>query len=158
MLEVYIDGNCAPKNPGGAASYGVVVYRNGTQLWTKADIVGSGDKMSNNVGEYSGLLAFLEWFDKQPIEEVIIYSDSQLLVNQMNGEWKVKKGLYIPYYQRAMILLLHNARIWRDMISFKWIPREENWEADKLSKDILLAHGVRLEENADEGRTRRYYT
>jgi len=44
------------------------------------------------------------------------------------------------------------------MISFKWIPRGENWEADKLSKDILLAHGVRLEENADEGRTRRHYT
>lgn len=159
MLEVYIDGCCEP-NPGGTASYGVVVLRKEeatpihTQckgvlyrkedivVWEDSKVVGSGPGMSNNVAEYSGLIAFLEWFDKQPVEDVVIYSDSQLLINQMQGLWKVRKGLYIYYYQRALSIMVQNANLWKDRIKFKWIPREDNTLADALSVKALAEVGI----------------
>jgi ribonuclease HI len=63
VLVVYIDGACKPVNPGGTASYGLVVkfHQTGEVLYQEAKIVGSGPFMSNNVAEYSALLAFLKW-------------------------------------------------------------------------------------------------
>ena len=150
MLEVYLDGSCEPINPGGTASYGLVVYRGKARLLAKSAIVGSGDKMSNNVAEYAGLIAFFEWADNQPPEEVTIKSDSQLLVMQMSGKWRAKQGLYLPYYRRAMSYLINHTQLaGRKLYQFRWIPREENWEADRLSRDTLLAHGVKLGDNED---------
>lgn len=57
-LEVFIDGCCEPVNPGGTAAYGVVVKCEGKVLFSEGKIVGSGNGISNNVAEYSGLLAF----------------------------------------------------------------------------------------------------
>jgi len=136
MLEVYIDGCCEP-NPGGTASYGFVVYKDGVRDYARAAIVGSGDKTSNNVAEYAGLVAFLEWFDNQPVEDVVIKSDSQLLVKQMSGEWRIKRGLYLPYAQRALAIMLNNAEVWKGKIKFKLIPREENKEADVLAHNVI---------------------
>lgn len=165
MLEIYIDGCCEP-NPGGTASYGVVVLRfwlagslptslnltpitrgktlvgSMEKVWAEGKVVGSGSGMSNNVAEYSGLIAFLEWFDKQPVEDVVIHSDSQLLVKQMQGSWKVRKGLYIYYYQRAVSIMVQNANLWKDKIKFKWIPREDNTLADALSVEVLTKVGI----------------
>ena len=143
VLEVYIDGNCEPTNPGGTASYGLVIYRGKARLLAKSAIVDTGDKMSNNVAEYAGLIAFFEWADNQPAEETVIKSDSQLLINQMRGEWQARQGLYLPYYRKAMAYLINHTQLaGRKLYQFKWIPREENWEADRLSRDILFAHGV----------------
>ena len=96
--------------------------------------------MSNNVGEYSALFAFLKWFIKLQSEtsdlelrsSAIIHSDSQLLINQMDGKWKIKSGLYVPYYINCCdIIREYNLRV---RLFYKWIPREENVEADRLSK------------------------
>ena len=51
MLSAYVDGCCAPISPGGTASYGVVVFKDSEKVWQGSGIVGSGDKMSNNVAE-----------------------------------------------------------------------------------------------------------
>ena len=143
VLEVYIDGACEPINPGGTASYGLVIYRGKARLLAKSAIVDTGDKMSNNVAEYAGLIAFFEWADNQLPEEAVIKSDSQLLINQMRGEWQARQGLYLPYYRKAMTYLINHTQLaGRKLYQFKWIPREENWEADRLSRDILFAHGV----------------
>lgn len=148
MLTVFIDGACEPVNPKGTASYGLVVYRGKARLFTKSAIVGSGEGMSNNVAEYSGLIAFWEWLDEQPsvAEEIVIKSDSQLLIKQMRGEWQVRGSLYVPYHLKAMGYLATNLAIHKDKIRFQWIPREENWEADRLSKDALSAHGIKVTE------------
>lgn len=58
----FIDGACEPVNPGGTASYGVVVKSDGVTIFTDSAVVGSGLAISNNVAEYSGLLAFLKWY------------------------------------------------------------------------------------------------
>ena len=154
MLEVWIDGACEPINPGGTASYGLIIKRqivadkfseihgNKLRLLMVKHVVGNGSTMSNNVAEYSALLAFLGWYYANITnkEEATIYSDSKLVVNQMNGLWEAKQGLYIPYYETAFNMLCslapHN-------ISFRWIPREENYEADNLSKQALLAIGIK---------------
>ncbi len=134
MLKVYIDGCCEP-NPGGTASYGMVVYRDDVRIFSKGVVIGTGAAMSNNVAEYAGLIAFLMLWHGQ--EEAAIHSDSQLLVRQMSGEWKAHAGLYLDYYLKA------NAMCEGKPITFKWISREENTEADKLSIDALLAVGIK---------------
>lgn len=134
-LEAWIDGACEPFNPGGTASYAVVVKRKFTTILRRAGIVGSGRGMSSNVAEYSGLIALLAWYKDQGLSEsMTVYSDSKLLVNQMTGYWRAKRGLYHRYYQEALSLL---KEIGYKRFRFIWIPREENIEADELSKELL---------------------
>jgi len=144
MLSIYIDGACEPFNPGGTASYGLVVKaQTGLVLHGEAKIVGSGSGISNNVAEYSALIASIEWhMENCSTETVCIMSDSLMLVNQMNGIWQARRGLYLPYLLKALKLIEEHKLEGR--YSFKWIPREQNWEADKLSKDILKARGIRV--------------
>jgi len=143
MLKAYIDGACAPENPGGMASYGLAIYEGDKQIYTKAAIVGKGKGMSNNVAEYSSLIAFLEWYKASGNgREAIVLSDSQMVINQMRGTWRVHGGLYLAYYEKATELLTKETY---DKLQFKWIPREQNWEADRLAEDILRAHGVEVE-------------
>lgn len=156
MLEAYIDGGCEP-NPGGTASYGVLILRHylercGSEpvdvelveepVWQDCGIVGSGPKMSNNVAEYSALIELLKWLDQNllPSKEVVVYSDSQMLVNQMNGEWSARPDkLYYSYYQQALRLFTLDQ--FRKQVKFKWIPREQNL-ADELSVKALAEVGV----------------
>lgn len=152
MLKVWIDGACAPVNPGGTASYGLIVLReiyegygsdpagweiSEEQLLQESKVIGTGKGMSNNVAEYSALIAFLKWYQLMLTDEtVIIHSDSQLLVNQMQGKWKVNQpNLYAPYCFTAKAIIRDNQLM--KNISFKWIPREENLEADRLSKEAI---------------------
>ena len=142
MLNVYIDGSCAPVNPGGTASYGLIVKRGESLIFQTGKVVGVGKEMSNNVAEYKGLLSFLSWYisyakeydnkNNNEIEQVIVHSDSQLLVNQMNRKWKATSGLYYPYYKSAILLTQYYKNI-----EYKWIPREENSDADNLANEAI---------------------
>jgi len=140
-IQAWIDGACEPVNPGGTATYGLVIKINDSTVFSEGKVVGSGKLMSNNVAEYSGLIAFLEWYGSTNYQEIpTIYSDSQLLVKQMSGEWQVHGGLYVPYYQQAWQLIRKHQVLPR----FHWIPREQNTEADALSKQALIDAGVKL--------------
>ena len=156
MLEAYIDGACEPKNPGGTASYGVLVLRKSLErygegpmdvepieepVWESSRIVGSGPKMSNNVAEYTGLIAFLEWYGNYSDEPVTIFSDSQMLVSQMSGKMKVRQGLYVPYFEKAMGLMAVLVGQHWPKPEFKWIPGKEN-PADELSVRALEKVGI----------------
>jgi len=150
MLEVWIDGACEPVNPKGTASYGLVIKQNGNLLYSESKIVGKGEGYSNNVAEYSGLIAFLKWLlttGKLSSLAILDYdyatirSDSLMLINQMSGAWRVKQGMYVPYYHQAIDFI--NTHGLYHHLTFKWIPREENWEADNLSKQALIAIGIK---------------
>ncbi len=137
IIEVYIDGACEPINPGGTASYGLVVYKDKKRVFAKGMVIGSGATMGNNVAEYSGLVAFLTLYLRNPDRQpALVMSDSQLVVNQMTGQWRVNGGLYYPYYQKAKELL------GKEIVEFQWIPREQNVEADQLSMAALEKIGV----------------
>lgn len=124
MITAYIDGG-ARGNPG-PAGYGVhVVDDNGVVLAQLYEAIGAA---TNNVAEYRGLLAALEWALAHGHARVHIRSDSQLLVHQMNGVYRIKNEGLLPLYRQARQLM---ARIGR--VTLEHVPREANREADRLS-------------------------
>jgi len=136
-IVVYVDGLCEPVNPGGTATYGYVVRNDaGRDIARKSGVVGKGTGMSNNVAEYAALCEALRYLirEKMTLLPVEIRSDSRLLVNQMKGEWKFHKGLYAQEYKEAKGLTSQFERV-----KFRWIPREENKEADALSREAYFA-------------------
>jgi ribonuclease HI len=129
MITIYFDGLCYPKNPGGVAAYGYLVYRDGVPIWRGFGAVGEGRGMTNNVAEYEGLRAAAQWLVDEGIKEkILIKGDSQLVIKQMKGEYRVNSATskkYVPEIKR----LLEGSDV-----SLSWVPREENEEADKLSR------------------------
>jgi ribonuclease HI len=130
----WFDGACEPVNPGGTASFGVVIKgEDGTVLFRDHGVVGKGKAMSNNVAEYAGVLRILKYLSSRPPGRVTIHGDSNLVINQLNGLWRINKGLCLSIATETKALLadLHGLG-WQ--ISFCWIPREQNDECDALSK------------------------
>jgi ribonuclease HI len=124
----HIDGG-ARGNPG-PAGWGVVVSDPAGTL--VAELMGSLPHATNNVAEYSGLLAALEWCADRGASSLHVKSDSLLLVQQMRGVFKVKNEGLKPLYGRARLL---SHRIGR--VTFEHIPRELNAEADLLANRAM---------------------
>src|SRR5438477_12734582 len=117
-MVVYVDGLCEPVNPGGTATYGYVIRNDaGRDLARKSGVVGKGPEMSNNVAEYAALCEALHFLIREKLTQLPmeIRSDSRLLVNQMKGEWKFRKGLYAKKYAEAIDLVPQFGKI-----TFKW--------------------------------------
>ena len=138
MIICNIDGLCepayggGPQNPGGVATNGYRIIRDdGTLLAEDAGVIGEGTGMTNIVAEYEALAQLLSYLVKMNMtrEVVEIRSDNKMLVNQMKGEWKVHGGAYIPYYEKAKPLSSQFPRI-----SYTWIPRDSNADADALTR------------------------
>jgi probable phosphoglycerate mutase len=124
MVRVYIDGG-ARGNPG-PAGYGVRIEApDGTLI---EELYGGLGVATNNVAEYTGLLAALEWAVDQGHEQVEVRADSELLVKQMRGEYKVKHPGLQPLAARARLLIGQ-----LDEVTFQHVRREQNREADRLS-------------------------
>lgn len=123
-----IDGG-SRGNPGPAA-YGVVIRD------AKGDIVARLKKyigrMTNNVAEYYGLIAALDYMQSQGIKALRIESDSELLVKQMRGQYKVRSPELQPLFERArkMSQALESFRI-------DHVYREQNREADALANEAM---------------------
>jgi ribonuclease HI len=124
MIVAYIDGG-ARGNPG-PAGYGVRIQAaDGTVL---DELHGALGIATNNVAEYNGLLAALQWAVDNNVSRVQIRADSELLVKQMRGEYKVKNPGLQPLYVRARLLVAE-----LDDVKFEHVRREFNAEADRLS-------------------------
>ena len=120
--EIYIDG-ASRGNPGEAA-YGVVARRNG-RIVEMAEYLG---KATNNEAEYRGLIAALVWAVDEGLRRVEIYSDSQLVVNQILGSYRVKADNFKPLFHRSLDL---NRKI--PYFHVHYIPRSRNPRADALA-------------------------
>jgi ribonuclease HI len=119
-----IDGG-ARGNPGPAGWGAVIVTAEGT---TAAELYGPIGSATNNVAEYSGLLAALGWCVEHGATRVHVRSDSLLLVQQMLGNYKVRNEGLKPLHGQARLL---GARINR--VSYEHVPREMNKDADRLA-------------------------
>jgi len=85
--------------------------------------------MTNNVAEYEGLLAAARWLNDEGIDEKIqIRGDSELVIKQMKGEYRISSATSKKYVPQIKELLVGKE------VSFQWVPREENEEADRLSR------------------------
>ena len=132
--NAWFDGACEPVNPGGTATFGVVIKdQDGTVLLKEYGLVGKGSTMSNNLAEYAGVLHILKYLSYRPPGRVTIHGDSNLVISQLNGKWRIRKGLYLSIAMEAKELLadLHSLG-WQ--IDLRWIPRVQNEECDVLSK------------------------
>lgn len=133
----YCDGLCEPRNPGGIATYGWVAYLNGEKIHEECAVVCSGPGATNNVAEYSAVIAALEWLVKKGYarESIKIRSDSQLCMYQLDGIYAVRSERIRPLYERAKALSRKFRRI-----TFEWVPREKNQVADALSRKAYAEH------------------
>jgi ribonuclease HI len=118
-------------NPGPAAFGYVLEAEDGTVLAAHGERIGVA---TNNVAEYRGLVAGLEKALELAVPEVEVVSDSELLVRQMNGEYKVKNAALRE-------LSLQAARLAREIgkVSYTAVRREHNELADRLVNEALDA-------------------
>jgi len=124
MILASIDGG-ARGNPG-PAGYGVFIQSpDGNVL---AELHGALGVATNNVAEYNGLLAALQWAVEHNARRVHIRADSELLVKQMLGDYKVRNPGLQPLYVRARLLAAE-----LDDVKYEHVRREFNIEADRLS-------------------------
>lgn len=124
MITAYFDGG-ARSNPG-PAGYGVyIVDDQGAVL---AELSGSLGITTNNIAEYNGLIAALQWAVDHHVTEIAIKGDSQLIIEQMRGNYKVKHEGLKPLYLKARMLVMQIGNV-----SFEHVRREQNKEADRLS-------------------------
>ena len=123
-----IDG-AARGNPGPAA-YGVVIRRpDGGTHESLGKYIG---RTTNNVAEYYALIAALDYAAASGIKRLRVYSDSQLIVNQIKGLYKVKHPDLRPLHERAK-----KQAATLEAFTIQYVPREQNRDADDLANAAL---------------------
>jgi phosphoribosylglycinamide formyltransferase 1 len=133
---VFTDGG-SRGNPGPAAAGFLLKSPDGAPLQAKAFYLG---KATNNQAEYTALVKALTAAKELGVERVKVFSDSELLVRQLNGQYKVKSDQIRELYEQASALL---AQFWGS--SIEYIPREKNKKADELvNKALDLKRDVEL--------------
>ncbi len=127
-IVAYTDGG-SRGNPGPAAAGYCIKNSAGTQLQAKAFFLG---RTTNNVAEYTALVKALEAARQIGAKQLTVFSDSELLVRQINGRYKVKSEQIMPLFQEAA-KLLDNFDNWK----IQHITRDKNKQADKLVNQAL---------------------
>jgi ribonuclease HI len=122
-----IDGG-SRGNPG-PAGYGVHVERDDGTITELKESLGMA---TNNVAEYSALLAALRWAVTNGVRKLHIRSDSELLVKQMNGDYRVKNPGLQPLHEEARSLGRQIGRV-----TFEHVRREFNKDADRLANEAM---------------------
>jgi ribonuclease HI len=116
-------------NPGTAAIGATIKDERGKMLATISQRIGI---TTNNVAEYTALIAALQKAVKLKATQVEVRADSELMIRQLKGRYKVKSEGLIPLYLEAKQLLMKF-----QSVKLTYIPRELNAEADKLANDSL---------------------
>lgn len=124
----------ASKGNPGLAGAGAVIYKDECELWSGYTFVGENE--TNNVAEYSGLILGLTRAIQLNIKSLIVEGDSQLVINQMKGDYKVNSSNLRKLYETAKILEKSF-----DKISYNHIYREKNKKADQLSNLAISFYG-----------------
>ena len=126
-LTIYSDG--ASRNNPGEAGAGVYIMKDGAPLKGLARYLGT---TTNNIAEYTAAIMGLEYAVQLGARRVKLFADSELLVKQINGKYKVKNEGLKPLHRKAKELI---ARI--GSVEVEYIPREQNKEADALANKAI---------------------
>ena len=127
MYEIYCDG-ASRSNPGDA-SIGVSINKDNVEIDTIKKKIGIN---TNNVAEYLGLIAALEYCVENKVNNVRIFLDSLLVVQQVNREYKVKSKKLQTHYEKSLKLIDQI-----EDIEIHHIRREFNSRADQLANEAL---------------------
>lgn len=121
---LYFDGSCLT-NPNGKTSWAYLLRAG------EMEVAGCGTLPhgTNNVGEQLGLLKGLETAIENNIQELVVFGDSKMIIEQAKGNWGCKASHLQDGYNT-----IHDLKMKFKRIFFIWVPREVNEEADALSK------------------------
>ncbi len=128
---IYADG-ASRGNPGPAAIGVTIKDKRGKLIASISQRIG---RTTNNQAEYRAIIAALEEATRLGADQVEIHSDSELVVRQINGEYRVKKSTLKPLYQQVKQLQGS-----LEGFTITHIPRRQNFEADKLANKALDGH------------------
>jgi ribonuclease HI len=131
-LIIYTDGG-ARGNPGPAAIGAVIKDEKGELLAEISEYIG---ETTNNQAEYKAVIAAIEKAKKLGALELEFFLDSELVVKQLNREYKVRDKDLAPLFVK-----IYNAMMGFKKVTFKHVRREMNKEADKLVNDALDSLG-----------------
>ena len=135
-ITAYVDGG-SRGNPGPAAAGFVLTDSQGVKLKEQAFFLG---RTTNNVAEYTALCKAIQAAKQFDAEHLLVFSDSELVVKQVNGEYKVKSEQISPLFRHA-VDMLGEFESWK----VQHIRREKNEEADKLVNRALdLQHDIEV--------------
>lgn len=124
---LFFDGACRG-NPGPMA-IGVVLMENERKVKEVSKSVGIG---TNNIAEWKALIEGLKLAKEQGCRELEVRGDSQLIIKQISGEFRVKSHNLVPLFNEAVELCKSF-----EVLRFKWVRREENSYTDSLSNRAL---------------------
>jgi len=135
-INIYTDGG-SRGNPG-ISGYGLVIYDDNKKIiCQESKFLGI---KTNNEAEYSGVIAALEWINKNKsfldISKINFFADSQLMVRQFQGIYKVKAPTLLPLFSHAQQLLIQINLPY----TFQDVRREHNELADKLANKAMDNH------------------
>lgn len=129
--QMYSDGACRG-NPGPSGAGVVIFDAHGKVVHEIAQYVGEG---TNNASEYKALLAGLDYCVKHKLSPVEILADSQLMIKQLTGEYRVKHEGIKPLYMEAQSLIRH-----LKITGYKHVLRDFNKHADRLANKGIDDH------------------
>lgn len=131
VFVLYTDGG-ARGNPGPAGAGALLLAPDGTEVEAISAYLG---EQTNNQAEYRALLLGLQAAIDNDVQELDVRMDSELIVKQMKGEYKVKNhGMKILHDQAKLLVAKF------DVVNFSHIPREQNSDADALVNQAIDAH------------------
>lgn len=136
-IVIWTDGAIEPCNPGGHAVGGWVIKSSGMDTMTGTHDCGHSPEMTNNIAEYCAIEgALTHLLDNRGIHDygkvIWLRSDSKLAVEQLNDRWKCNNVVLREYRDRIWKLC---EKFSKD-VHFEWIPREQNKEADTVSRSL----------------------
>jgi len=133
MYYVYCDGAIEPKNPGGHGVGGFVVKNaDHTVLIKGAYDFGQYPELTNNAVEYGAIAAAFQHLAKAGMteKEVCVRTDSQLVVRQLNGDYGCS-----PKMAKLRDIVTRLSTLF-PKVTYEWVPREQNKEADAMSRSL----------------------
>lgn len=128
MYTLYFDGCC--KNNPGKGGAGAVLYENDVEIWCSS--VYLGDRVTNNIAEYNGLLIGLNAAIEKGITELIVKGDSQLVIQQVTGKYQVKSE-----HLKELNTKVKELEKKFNKIEYYHVYRKDNARADYLSNQSL---------------------
>ncbi len=129
---MYCDGG-SRGNPGLAGAGAVLYEENGKkELGRKGVFCG---RTTNNVAEYSGLIAGMELALENGVTDLLVRMDSKLAIEQMKGAWKVKNAGLKPLFEQAQVLASEFVSV-----QYEHVRREKNTVADAIANKVMDKH------------------
>jgi len=130
-IKIYTDG--ASRGNPGPAGCGYVVYADGQEIASGKKYIGTA---TNNVAEYTAVLEACKNPVLAKFTHLNFYLDSELVVKQMKGEYKVKSPGLIPLKDELRNMIREK------FVTFNHVPRELNKEADKLANQAIDSYHI----------------